>query len=315
MQLKQTTDWLRAEAKAPLVGLDREKRRINGYVVAQEGLFHDRRGQFSADSLARIVALMQGAEPVGLKSRFAHPSLSSDGLGKFLGRAHNPRLDTIGERRVVRADLQLDPSASKTPSGDLAGYVMDLAEHDPAAFGTSLVLQSKKQAFLGEDGRRKKDAEGKEIPDLWLPTKLHASDVVDQPNATSSLLGEELSVEFAKLPDGVLRQACELLDAQFAGVAPDVVRARLDAWLERYFQLRDENYVPPVREGDVAKRDQAWRAALAELIATTQLGYLAEVASPDDLAAVAKRHAELLSTAQAEREQLRRELDRARVQC
>jgi hypothetical protein len=72
----------------------------------------------------------------GLKSRFTHPSLSGDGMGSFLGRLKNASRD--GD--VVRGDLHLAESAHDTPDGNLAGYVMDLAEEDPAAFGMSIVF-------------------------------------------------------------------------------------------------------------------------------------------------------------------------------
>lgn len=73
----------------------------------------------------------------GIKARFTHPGLSSDGLGSFLGRFKNAELD--GD--IVRADLHLAESAHDTPDGDLASYVMNLAEEDPEAFGASIVFK------------------------------------------------------------------------------------------------------------------------------------------------------------------------------
>lgn len=74
------------------------------------------------------------ASEKGVKMRFTHPDLSGDGLGSFLGRGKTSYLD--GD--VCRADTHLSKSSRKTPDGDLGGYVMDLAEDDPDAFGLSI---------------------------------------------------------------------------------------------------------------------------------------------------------------------------------
>ncbi len=73
----------------------------------------------------------------GVKMRFTHPDLSGDGLGSYLGRAKNASLD--GD--VVRADSHLSKSSRKTPDGDLGGYVMQLAQDDPEAFGLSISFE------------------------------------------------------------------------------------------------------------------------------------------------------------------------------
>lgn len=157
-------------AGAP-VGVDRANRVIRGYIVAESGVFKDGRGQFDERSLGRIVRLMREQEPIGVRSHFGHDSILETNLGKFLGRAKNARLD--GDR--VRADLHLDKSASRTPSGDLAGYVLDLAASDPNAIGSSLVLQADEESARGG-------------PPIWLPTAILSSDVVSEGAATSRFL-------------------------------------------------------------------------------------------------------------------------------
>jgi hypothetical protein len=187
------------------------------------------------------------AAPNGLKSRFTHPDLSSDGLGKFLGRAKNPRLDIIRERdsegtlktneiHVVRADLHIDPSSHKTPSGDIGGYIMDLAESDPDALSSSLVLRADKTYRIDDKGRRLKDENTEEdLPPLWTPTALHATDIVDTGDAVDGLLST-LSAD--GLPDAVVRNAAALMDRQFAGRPREFVRERAIAWLDRYLSRR-----------------------------------------------------------------------------
>lgn len=80
------------------------------------------------------VAAKRQAAAGGVKCMFGHPF--DDGIGKFLGRFLNPRL--AGDS--VRGDLHLDPSASRSPEGDLIAYVKDLAGSDPGALGASLVF-------------------------------------------------------------------------------------------------------------------------------------------------------------------------------
>lgn len=89
--------------------------------------------------------------PKGAKARFTHPGMSSDGLGKYLGRAQ--RFERDGDQ--VRVDLALSPTAARTPDGDLAGYVLDLADEDANAFGASIVFERDREAeeiFLLENG-------------------------------------------------------------------------------------------------------------------------------------------------------------------
>src|SRR5688572_71622 len=92
--MPEKTDRLRAGAKGRPIGVDRDNKVIRGYVVAQLGPFKSEgRGEFDEKSLAMIQELYKGA-PAGLKARFAHPSESNDGLGKFLGRSRDAFLST-----------------------------------------------------------------------------------------------------------------------------------------------------------------------------------------------------------------------------
>lgn len=230
-------EWLKAGSSGEPVGVDRNANVIYGYVVAEEGPFKtEGRGEFDHKSLRTIVGLMK-AEPNGLKSRFGHPTLSDDGIGKYLGRARNPRLEKRGKKdadgnpveiEIVRADLHLDPSSFDTPAGNLGKYVLDRAESDPESFSSSLVLTTEQEYRLDSKGRPKVDANGNELPPLWRPTALHASDVVDTGDAVDAFLSADA------LPDAVVRKGCELLDQQFRGKSRQFIRERCQAWLERY---------------------------------------------------------------------------------
>jgi hypothetical protein len=252
MKLEASPSWLRASLKGNVGKIDREKGIIYGVILAEEGPFKSEgRGEFDRQGIRQIVKLAKDA-PGGLKSRWTHPSLSSDGLGKFLGRQKNVHEDTVlrevgkdtdgkplmKERLVARGDLHFDKTALETPpeGGKALGvYIMDLAESDPDAFGTSLVLKPKQEYRVDKQNRRLKDEAGNELPPLWYPEKLHASDVVDTGDATNSFLSPDI---LAGLPDAIVRQGCELLDAQFAGQDRDAVKARLSAFVDRYLSLR-----------------------------------------------------------------------------
>jgi hypothetical protein len=255
--LLKESEWLRANVTGKIVEVDRKAQVIRGFIVAQEGPFWTPgRGEFDKDSLKEIVKLMKAA-PNGLKSRFAHPSLSGDGIGNYLGRAREPWLDKITVRdskgelktdevHVVRADLHLDPTSHKTPNGDLGGYVLDLAESDPDALSSSLVITPDQEYRTDKKGRPLKDEEGNELPPLWHPVKLHATDIVDTGDAVDGLLAAEHGLSIDGLPDAVVRQGAALIDQQFAGQTREVIEARCTGWLKQYLDLR----YGPAAEGD-----------------------------------------------------------------
>lgn len=240
-------DWLAAKTDGPIVGVDKEAEIIHGFIVAQEGPFKSEgRGEFDVKALKTIVKFMKDS-PNGLKSRFTHPDMSNDGLGKFLGRAKNPRLDKISVRdsegtkkddeiTVVRADLHIDPSSHSTPSGDLGGYIMRLVANDPDALSSSLVLRVEQEYRTDKKGHPEVDDDGNELPPLWRPLALHATDIVDTGDAVDGLLSANLDAE--GLPDGVVRKASELMDRQFAGKPREFVESRCVGWLTRYLNRR-----------------------------------------------------------------------------
>lgn len=238
-------EWLRPDlSRGEHLGVDHERRVILGYVVAERGPFKSAgRGEFNDDSLARIVTLMN-AKPQGTKSRFAHPGMSDDGLGKFLGRAVNARVDGA----KVRADLHLADAAFTAPSGNLGQYILDLAVEDPAAFGSSLVLRAERVYVLDDKGQRKKDARGEDLPPLWLPTEIHASDVVDEGDAVHGGFLSAANLDLDALPDALQRRGWECLDRLFAGQPRDVTEARVLAYLGRYLDSR----YGPARQTPVA---------------------------------------------------------------
>lgn len=218
---------------SPEIGepVDREAGIIRGASAMQavEALGHG--VAIDALTLGKIAELGNAAK-AGVKVRFTHPGMCSDGMGRMLGRMRDFRV--AGDKVV--GDIHLSESASRSPEGDLRAYVLDLAEEDSAAFGMSVVIEGP-HAWKLENGtevetrERPKNAVGK-LPFL-RPSKLHAVDVVDEPAANRDGL---FSAAFA----GTSNEAASEVFALF-----DQVRERFALPLEkaqdfaaRYFVAR-----------------------------------------------------------------------------
>lgn len=185
---------------------------IFGYAVISKMRLRDnddcRNWEMDDKSLDQVIEL-GNASKIGIKSRFGHPNMSSTAFGTFLGRAKNFRRD--GD--LVRADLFFDQTAYSTPNGDLASYVMDLAENDPDAFGSSIVFSADYEYRLNADGTPKKDDKGKDLPALVRFKKLRGSDIVDEPAANKSMFESffngsvELSAKATQFLDNLLNSS------------------------------------------------------------------------------------------------------------
>lgn len=239
--MKPHPHWLRASVASRPVGVDRQAKMIRGMVIAQLGEFKDGRGQFDAAGLQRIVELTN-AKSKGLRSNFTHATLSSDGLGKYLGRVRGAYMGTAVDSRTgktvqaARGDLHFDETAFNTPNGDLATYIMDLTENDPEAISSSLVIEPNERFLTDAKGRTLTNDDGEPLPPVWEPVALHGSDIVGEGAAVDGLLSAGIDVD--GLPDAVVRKGAEMLDQFFPGQPRDVIWARCTAWLARYLDAK-----------------------------------------------------------------------------
>ncbi len=96
------------------------------------------------DFIGQVGDALQAAGESGIKSRFTHPGMSSDGLGRMLGRINNGRVE--GGR--VLGDLNFAKSAKSTPDGDLIEYTTMLISEDPKAAGLSIVFDMDYDAMI-----------------------------------------------------------------------------------------------------------------------------------------------------------------------
>jgi hypothetical protein len=215
--------------RAPAALVDERAGRILGAKIIQAGDTNDDRPiTIDGETLAQVVAL--GNQPNrGIKARFAHPSMSDDGLGRYIGRWTDFRLSDDGQ--AVLADLAIAESSHETPEGDLGAYVLELAKDDPEAFGVSIVSGPDAEAM---ETLRKDLPDGARVP-LRL-SKLRAADFVDEPAATR---GGLFSMDPTD-PRSLAAIAAQIIDTHFADSDPEDVLERFARMLARHYGRKVE---------------------------------------------------------------------------
>jgi len=187
----------------------------------------------------------------GVKVRFTHPSLSGDGLGTFLGRAMSAERD--GEQ--VIADIHFSEAGHKTPDGDLAEYVMDLAAEDPEAFGVSIVFDPDYGAedrfsadHEDENGifRSPDPANVDNLPHARLAV-LRAADVVDSPAANPDGLFHR-GADIAQEADALASYALGLTDTRPTTATLSVDPDRLHQFVARFLADHDLILTPATKD-------------------------------------------------------------------
>jgi hypothetical protein len=194
----------------------------------------------------------------GLKARFTHPNMSNDGMGSYLGRWTNFRID--GD--TVRADLHIADAAYTSPQGDLGNYVMDLAEQDPEAFGISMATQLDEQSYAEFEQSRHRESDNDKRKKMRWPMRfsaMKAGDVVDSPAATRTGLFSLTDADPRNLP----AQATALLDAYFSDAPAAAIRERINGFLNRYLSSRGDDMPEPTPADTVTTETPAAPAAPA----------------------------------------------------
>lgn len=183
--------------------IDAEKGVLHGIAIAHATEAAGHRLLFDARTLQQLETLGNKL-PTGIKTRFTHPGLSSDGLGKYIGRTKSFR---IQDGRLL-GDLHLASVAASSPEGDLRRYVIDLAKEDPTAFGVSVVVDLLKfwATASGTEVPAKQPKPENSLYELPVAriTKFIAADLVDEPAlnpngifATSQLIASNTTAEEA----------------------------------------------------------------------------------------------------------------------
>jgi len=167
--------------------VDAARRRITGYSVITRG---EARGHalWIDKTFLRQVVKAGNAAPGGVRTRFNHPSFFGDGaLGTALGRSTNFRVR--GDQ--VLADLELLEAASESPKGDLAGYVLKLAQEAPDLLAASIEfsfdwVEMERFSAAHEDARGQFISPDADNTNNFIHARLAellASDLVDEPAA------------------------------------------------------------------------------------------------------------------------------------
>lgn len=254
--------------------VDRKANIIFGANLMQVGDLNDgdaRPWTVDAEALSQAQQIMSRGNN-GAKARFTHPNMSNDGMGSYLGRWRNIRVDG----GTLRADLHIADAAFRSPQGDLGSYVLDLAESDPQAFGVSLATRLDYEN-LSEFERDNEREEGQKWPMRFAD--IRAADIVDEPAATRGGLFELTTPDLRNLP----AQATALLSTYFGDAEPAVVRARIDAFLDRYFSNK-EAQMPATEEVTETATETPPAQPAADLSATGTETTGTQVSVTEDLA-------------------------------
>lgn len=206
-------------------------------ITAGEALGHD---QWVDGEMVSQVAEAVNGHPKGAKVRFTHPSLSGDGLGRFMGRAFEGRV--AGNQAV--ADMHFAKAAHETPDGDLANYIMQLAEEDPEAFAISIAFEhdaEAEEAFADEHSEEEFESpdalNSRNLPHVRL-ARLVAADFVDSPAANPGGLfhrGHHVAEEADKFCAFVLGLSKEKPPESFFSADAD----RVAAFAQRFLATRN----------------------------------------------------------------------------
>lgn len=244
--LKRPSQWQRAPTAHGFESLKSHVVRTGGdsgagliarfsVITRGEALGHEM--WIDRDFLHQTAEAINATATQGIKSRFTHPGLSGDGLGRFLGRVKDGRV--IGSQ--VFADLHISETAHDTPDGDLGTFVMDLAEKEPDMFGTSIVFSRNEDdelAFISEH----KDKRGRFVsPDRNNAQnfvharleELRADDVVDEPAANPHGMFHR-GDEIAREADDLLSYSLGLTDVVPSMCELDIDPTRVAEYINKF---------------------------------------------------------------------------------
>ena len=249
MKKTEANELVRFATKDPIGKVDKEQGVIHGVAIIElgeakgHGLFVDE------TMLEQVLAAGTKKEPIGLKSRFDHPSACSRSVGTFTGRFHNFRRD----ENKIRADLHLADVAAKSPDGDLRTYILDLAAEDPDAFGTSIVFKMAEPETPDPANKGKDGFPGEDDP-FWNPharlAALHHCDIVDEGAATNGLFGRpdyiaEQMERFAKEHPGAIGRI-------LSGYKEWKIKKETEKMADRELKVVEAELVTALADGKVA---------------------------------------------------------------
>lgn len=242
---------------------------IRGFSVITRGeaLGH---GMFvDQEMLSQVADAINASGGHGIKSRFAHPDMSGDGIGKMTGKSFDAKV--VGDQAF--SDLHLLQSAHTAPDGDLAGYVMDLADEAPEDFGTSIAFIRdtdaeeafvnanlveyeapdyngkivKKKRFASPDPKNTKNLRHTRLK------KLKAVDVVDDPAANPAGMFHSGPFDLLENGDAAIEFALGLTEVEPDMTSLGIDAARLRGFVQRFSQRRGIEF--SVKEPEMSDKE------------------------------------------------------------
>tara|TARA_R110002020_G_scaffold368536_5_gene580370 strand:- start:6359 stop:7627 length:1269 start_codon:yes stop_codon:yes gene_type:complete len=214
----------------------------------------------------------------GIKSRYTHPNQCGDSLSKGLGRVFY-REDGDGK---VRGDLHFWKAAHNTPDGNLAGFLIDLAQDDPEAFGASISFMKDLEAmeeFAVDNPISPDPANVNNYPHIRLG-QLRFVDIVDEPAANPDGLfhRDDTAAQAAKLLEYGLGLSDEKPEHQLFGVDAD----RLLGFVSNFLHLKGLQ-VMPIENEEIIENDHIEESLSEEAPSEVEAAELeaAEVEAPE----------------------------------
>ena len=284
---------------------------IGGVAVITKGRIMDISGDDRAwendDKTLESVAKLGNKAKQGVKARFGHPNMSASALGTYLGRFKN----FVRDGDVVRADLYLDKTAYETPNGNLADYVLSLAESSPDMFGTSIVFFAEFEIRMNKDVTREKDEAGEPLPELLRVTRLFANDVVDDPAMNEGFFAGIDGSEFFNADVLQSAGATEVLDNYIPDrQAAENIRAFVDRYISNRF-VKEEKEMTEKKKEDPAIQSSVPESVSAVPVPDPVVEAMAK--APDAPVAVETSEAAFDKGVQAERARISGIMQEARV--
>lgn len=131
--------------------VDAEAGIIRNVILCQVGPAKGHGVHLEQSFIDDLNAYAQKHHQKGMKSRFGHPSMSTDALGSEVGRFHNFSVD--GSK--IRADLHLYNSANLSPTHpQTKDWLLSMAAEDPEAIMCSIVFKPKYEYQYDDNGER-----------------------------------------------------------------------------------------------------------------------------------------------------------------
>lgn len=292
----------------PRLGLiDKDKEVLHDVQITLEGEARGHGIWLDSQFCSDVAEAGNAQGEAGIKVRFGHPSMCSDALGTYIGRATNFRVIDLTRKdgahaAGVIADIALDASAHQSPQGDLATWILSAAESSPDTFGQSIVFTYAdfkvkdadggdhlysaevlaEEGAISEEDWMAKSADGHVYAVLG---KLHGTDFTDTPAATDGVFSS----------DSLAAEAEAMLDEH-----PEILSV---------IEHHPDSVLQFLERAGIADKIESSRLTKLQSAKDREISVLQK--RLDDMFANDKSSAAALSAVQTERDQLLQKLDKS----